>query len=183
MRNHSNQLHYLMKDAKQSAALRLEVQFGASRRGVPHVRRLREWAQAGYLAHVKIHRGNRKVKIPAASVSLRIVTAKESQQLNLSWRDKDKPTNVLSFPVGDEDLEMLADDGAFNLGDVAICAQVVNREAKEQQKKPDAHWAHMMIHGVLHLLGYDHETSRDAKVMESIEITVLKQFGFSNPYE
>jgi len=66
---------------------------------------------------------------------------------------------------------------------VAICAQVVNREAKEQQKKPDAHWAHMMIHGVLHLLGYDHETSRDAKVMESIEITVLKQFGFSNPYE
>jgi probable rRNA maturation factor len=172
-----------MTDVKQKAALQLDVQFGASRRGVPHVRRLREWAQAAYLAHAKLHRGNRKIKLPSALVSLRIVTGKESQQLNLHWREKDKATNVLSFPVGNEEIELLSEDGAFNLGDLAICSQVVNREAREQQKKPEAHWAHMMIHGVLHLLGYDHETSRDAKVMESIEIAVLKQFGFANPYE
>lgn len=170
-----------MTTAKQRHLLQLEVQFGATRRGVPHVSRLREWAQAAYLAHARLHRGKRKLSVPVASVSLRVVTSKESQQLNFHWRGKDKPTNVLSFPV-DNELEMMSEDGAFNLGDLAICAQVVNREAKEQQKKAPAHWAHMVVHGVLHLLGYDHETSRDAKVMETIEIAILEEFGFPNPY-
>lgn len=162
--------------------LQLEVQFGASRRGVPHVSRLRKWAEAAYIAHTKLHRGNRKVSLPVAMVSLRIVTAKESQQLNAHWRGKNKSTNVLSFPVDNEALEAMSEDGAFSLGDLAVCAQVVNSEAKEQQKEAAAHWAHMVIHGVLHLLGYDHETSRDAKVMEAIEIAILEEFGFSNPY-
>ena len=77
----------------------------------------------------------------------------------------------------------MIEEGAYPLGDLAICAQVVAREAREQGKSAASHWAHMMIHGVLHLLGYDHETSRDAKVMEAIEVGVLAQFGFANPYE
>ena len=172
-----------MSRAKQSNTLQLEVQFGAGRRGIPHVKRLRDWAQAAYLAHAQLHHGVRNSKLPAATASLRIVTPKESRQLNHDWRSKDKPTNVLSFPAGGEDVDVLSEDGAFNLGDLAICARVVATEAREQQKKPETHWAHMVIHGVLHLLGYDHETSRDARVMEAIEIKVLQQFGFENPYE
>jgi len=161
--------------------LELDVQLGASRRGVPHSKRLREWAQAAYLAHIDLHPARGKRAISPAVVSLRVVTPSESRKLNLAWRGKDKPTNVLSFPVGDE--EMMIEEGAQQLGDLAICAQVVAREAKEQEKLPAAHWAHMMIHGVLHLLGYDHETSRDAKVMELIEVNVLQQFGFPDPYQ
>ncbi len=172
-----------MTRVKQSDALKLDVQFGASRRGVPHVKRLRDWALRAYRAHVQLHRGARSTKLPAASVSLRIVTATESRQLNHHWRDKDKATNVLSFPSGDVEVDSMTEDGAFNLGDLAICAQVVALEAKQQQKKPEAHWAHMIIHGVLHLLGYDHETARDARVMEAIEVKVLQQCGFANPYE
>jgi len=172
-----------MPRAKQPSWLQLDVQFGAGRRGVPHVRRLREWAQAAYLAHVQLHHAKRKAKLPLVSVSLRVVTPKESQQLNHHWRGKDKPTNVLSFPASDSDIDAMSEDGAFNLGDLAICARVVAKEAREQQKKPESHWAHMVIHGVLHLLGYDHETSRDAKVMEAIEVGILEQYGFANPYE
>jgi probable rRNA maturation factor len=162
-------------------SLELDVQLGASRRGVPHSKRLREWAQAAYLAHINAHPVRGRRTIPPAVVSLRVVTSSESRKLNLAWRGKDKPTNVLSFPVGDED--MMIEEGAQPLGDLAICAQVVAREAKEQGKLSAAHWAHMMVHGVLHLLGYDHATSRDAKVMESIEVNVLRQYGFPDPYQ
>jgi len=115
--------------------LELDVQLGAARRGVPHVKRLREWAQATYLAHAAMHpraRLKRSAMIPAA-VSLRIVSTVESRKLNHLWRGKDKPTNVLSFPMGDDDV--LGEEGAFQLGDLAICAQVVAREAKQQKKK------------------------------------------------
>ena len=178
-----------MPRAKQSQMpLLLEVQFGTGRRGVPHVRRLREWAQATYLAHSHIHLGasrgkKRRKAILAAQVSLRIVDSKESRHLNYHWRGKDKATNVLSFPVDGSMIEFMSDGSAYVLGDLAICAAVVAREASEQEKKPDSHWAHMVIHGVLHLLGYDHETARDAKVMEALEVAVMQQFGFTNPYE
>ena len=170
---------------KSLPALELAVQLGTARRGIPHVKRLREWAQAAYLAHANIHRekqrGTKLANMPVAVLSLRIVNGSESRQLNYLWRGKDKSTNVLSFPAGDQ--ELLGEEGAYQLGDIAICAQVVEREAKQQKKIPAAHWAHMMIHGVLHLLGYDHETQRDAKVMEALEIEVLERFGFANPYE
>jgi len=165
-----------------SHSFELEVQLGTARRGVPHVKRLREWARAAYLAHINLHTARgKKTAIAPAIVSLRVVTSAESRKLNFAWRNKDKPTNVLSFPAGEEVL--VGEEGAHQLGDLAVCAQVVAREAKEQQKDSAAHWAHMMIHGVLHLLGYDHETARDAKVMEAIEINVLQQFGFANPYD
>lgn len=159
--------------------LELEVQFGTARRGVPHVTRLRQWALAAYVAHARRHGAARKVRILPAAVSLRIVGAAESRRLNHEWRGKDKSTNVLSFPAGD----VLSEDGAYHLGDLAICAQVVAREAKEQHKNADAHWAHMMIHGVLHLLGYDHETPRDARTMEALEVDTMQQLGFADPYE
>jgi probable rRNA maturation factor len=91
---------------------------------------------------------------------------------------------VLSFPSGDFVADKLAptSSGEALLGDLAICAPVVAREAREQDKPSRAHWAHMVIHGVLHLLGYDHENDRDAEVMEAREVAILRRFGYANPY-
>ena len=113
------------------------------------------------------------------------------QELNRTWRAKDKPTNVLSFPAaqlapGSNGLPAKISakqfSGLHELGDLAICAPVVAREAKEQGKPAQAHWAHMVVHGVLHLLGFDHENDRDAIAMEARETKILAQFGYDNPY-
>lgn len=135
--------------------------------------KLRSWANAAYGNHF----GGRAAPM---DVTVRIVGNAESRRLNRDWRGKDKPTNVLSFPAG-EVLDPAS--GRRSLGDLVICAPVVAREAREQCKVPAAHWAHMVVHGVLHLLGYDHERERDAKRMESREVAVLRNFGFANPYE
>jgi probable rRNA maturation factor len=100
--------------------------------------------------------------------------------LNSTYRQKTGPTNVLSFPFDlPEDIQL---DMPI-LGDIVVCADVVNREAQEQHKTLDVHWAHMIIHGVFHLLGYDHETDHDAEKMERLEINVMQSLGFNNPYE
>jgi probable rRNA maturation factor len=112
-----------------------------------------------------------------AQVSIRVVNESESQSLNKTYRGKDKPTNVLSFPM------QLPDDiDVPMLGDLVICAPVVEQEAREQNKSPQAHWAHMVIHGMLHLQGYDHVDDQQAEQMESLEINLLQQLGFTNPY-
>ena len=112
-----------------------------------------------------------------AEVTIRIVDETESQQLNFDYREKDKPTNVLSFPFQcPPGIELPL------LGDLVICAQVVAREAQEQQKTLQAHWAHMVVHGSLHLLGFDHINDADAEEMEAEEIQVLQELGFANPY-
>lgn len=113
-----------------------------------------------------------------AQLSVRIVNEAESQAINKQYRGKDKPTNVLSFP-----LEMPEDIGMYMLGDLLICAPVVEREALEQHKPIKAHWAHMVIHGMLHLQGYDHISDNEANEMESLEIQLLQQLGYDNPYE
>jgi len=113
-------------------------------------------------------------------LSLRIVSAAESQQLNSAYRGKDKPTNVLSFPM-----QLELDDISMSevlLGDLAICAEVVEHEAVLQKKKPESHWAHMVVHGMLHLQGYDHVEENDAQKMESLETTIMQQLGFADPY-
>ena len=110
-------------------------------------------------------------------VTLRIVDEDEMRSLNRDFRAQNKSTNVLSFPVEDE-FEL--QHGV--LGDVVICVQVVTREALEQGKNSDAHWAHMVMHGVLHLLGFDHINDSDAAVMEAHEIRLLSGFGIANPY-
>lgn len=110
-------------------------------------------------------------------LTIRIVEDAESQALNHEYRGKDKPTNVLSFPFeAPPQIELNL------LGDLVICASVVAREANEQHKSLHAHWAHMVIHGTLHLQGYDHINDDEAEEMEQIEIDLLKQLGFDNPY-
>ena len=113
----------------------------------------------------------------SGSVVIRLVDADESQALNHQYRNKDYATNVLSFPF--EAPEFIEE---HHLGDLVICVPVVNREAVEQDKQASAHWAHMVIHGMLHLLGYDHESEAEADEMESIEIKLLEKLGVNNPY-
>ena len=112
-----------------------------------------------------------------AELTVRLVDIEESQQLNHDYRDKDKPTNVLSFPFQNPPGITLP-----LLGDLVICKQVVEKEATEQNKSLNAHWAHMIIHGTLHLLGYDHIIEEEAIEMESIETQLLVELGFPAPY-
>lgn len=161
--------------------LAVTVQMASSRRGVPHARSLNRWAQAACAHHAP--RGAGELEL-----TIRVVGAGESRRLNRTWRNKDKPTNVLSFPAaplapGNDGVPSRFSANAFSeLGDLAICAPVVAREAREQGKPAQAHWAHMVVHGVLHLLGFDHENDRDASVMEAREVKILAQLGYDNPY-
>lgn len=115
---------------------------------------------------------------PDSEVTIRIVDSSESQMLNHTWRGKDKPTNVLSFPFeappGIDPLPLL--------GDLVICRQVVEQEALQQDKSLEAHWAHMVIHGSLHLLGYDHLEDEEATEMETIETEIMLALGYPDPY-
>ena len=112
-----------------------------------------------------------------AELSVRIVDEQESAALNQQYREKSGPTSVLSFPF-----DAVTPEPLPILGDLVICAPVVIREAKQQGKPAEAHWAHMCVHGVLHLLGYDHAGDRDAEVMEALETTILLDMGFPAPY-
>lgn len=133
---------------------------------LPRPADLRRWVKAALAA-----------SRPDAEVTLRLVGEEEGAQLNQTYRHKSGPTNVLSFPFE-------APPGVTLplLGDVVICAPVVAREAREQGKSPPAHWAHLTVHGILHLLGYDHITPQQAEEMESHERAVLAQLGFPDPY-
>lgn len=113
----------------------------------------------------------------ALEVTVRLVENSEMCELNREYRGKDSPTNVLSFPC-DWDLP----DEPRLLGDIVIAVQVVNEEAKTQKKKMEAHWAHIVIHGLLHLLGYDHIDENDAEIMETLEKRILAELGYPDPY-
>lgn len=115
---------------------------------------------------------------PEAEVTIRLVDEAESQMLNKTYRQKDAPTNVLSFPFeAPPGIELPL------LGDLVICRQIVEKEAKEQNKNVMAHWAHMVVHGSLHLLGYDHIEDDEAEEMESLETDIIEQLGFPPPYQ
>jgi len=110
-------------------------------------------------------------------LTIRLVNQEESQQLNMQYRGKDKPTNVLSFPFEvPEGVELNL------LGDLIICIEVMKQEAQDQNKALFDHWAHLVIHGCLHLVGFDHISDSEAVEMESIEIAVLEKLGIDNPY-
>jgi len=113
----------------------------------------------------------------SAELTIRIVDTEESHQLNLEYRGKDKPTNVLSFPF-----EAPPGIELDLLGDLIICRQVVEKEAEEQNKPLLAHWAHMVVHGSLHLLGYDHIEDDEAEEMESLETEIMQAMGYEDPY-
>lgn len=134
-------------------------------KSLPDPSRFERWSGAAYLGK------------DASGVCIVLVDEDESQALNSQYRGKRKPTNVLSFPM---QLPEHVDERA--LGDLVICAPVVEREAKEQGKPAMAHWAHMVVHGMLHLQGYDHEVEAEALEMEALEIRILRDLGFDNPY-
>lgn len=116
--------------------------------------------------------------LDAAELSIRLVDTVESQSLNHTYRGKDKPTNVLSFPF--EAPEHVPMD---LLGDLVICVPVVEQEAEDQDKSPMDHWAHLTLHGTLHLLGYDHIDEEEAEEMEALEISLLAKLGIKDPYQ
>ncbi len=112
------------------------------------------------------------------NLSIRLVGAEEGQALNAQYRHKDYPTNVLSFPA-----ELPAGVDLPLLGDLVLCVPVVEREAREQGKPLPHHWAHLTIHGVLHLLGHDHVQEDEAQAMEALEVQALKRLGIPDPYQ
>jgi probable rRNA maturation factor len=138
----------------------------------PPAAQIRTWASAAL--------GRRAA---GAELAVRVVKPSESKRLNARYRGRDRATNVLSFPVPALPVTATAPRGAPRpLGDLVICASVVRTEAREQHKTIKAHWAHLVIHGALHLLGYDHEQDEEARRMERREVAVLKRFGITNPY-
>src|SRR5262245_26721297 len=153
--------------SRRTAGLRLELA-RATRAWMPARARMNRWAAA---ALGRLGEGR--------EVAVRVVGPRESRELNRTWRGKDKPTNVLSFPAP----QVWTEEHRRPLGDLVICADVVRREAQRDGKKLEAHWAHMVVHGSLHLAGYDHETGeRERMRMERREIAVLRSFGIGNPY-
>ena len=116
-------------------------------------------------------------------IGVRVVGRAESRRLNAHYRGKDHPTNVLSFPAAPlPSAPSAADVEPQPLGDLVICPHVLRVEAREQGKSLRAHWAHLVVHGALHLIGYDHERASDARRMERREVAVLRRLGFTNPY-
>lgn len=116
--------------------------------------------------------------IRSQELTVRFVGEEESQELNYQFRGKDKPTNVLSFPF-----ECPPDIPVNLLGDLVVCVPVIHREAKEQGKQVEHHFAHMIVHGILHLLGFDHQSDEEAEEMESREIHILSQLEIDDPYQ
>jgi probable rRNA maturation factor len=144
----------------------VDVQFACARGKRPGPRRIARWAQTALAGRCR--RG---------AFTVRVVGEKEGAALNRRWRGKRGATNVLSFPGMDH-----PDGGTDLLGDIVICAPVVDREARQQGKTRAAHWAHIVVHGALHLLGYDHATRTQAAAMESLEVRLLASLGVANPY-
>ena len=147
---------------------RLSVSYAVPRAGGPSPTSFRQWIAAAL-------KGARRRK--PAEVAIRIVDTDEGRSLNLTYRGKDYATNVLSFPA-----ELPPGLHLPLLGDLAICAPVVAREAAEQHKHPRDHWAHLTVHGTLHLLGYDHLVEAEAEAMEALETRILAGLGIADPY-
>ena len=145
--------------------IEIELQNASRCATVPSLSQFQHWLSRVLVEH------------DAAELLIRLVDEEESRQLNAQYRHLDKPTNVLSFPA-DIPLEIELP----LLGDIVICAPLVSLQAAQQGKSLDAHWAHLTIHGVLHLLGYDHQDDAQAEKMESLETDLLDQLGFPDPY-
>jgi probable rRNA maturation factor len=149
----------------------IDVQVASDATGIPSTAAVRSWVERT----VRTTDSGRY-----AEVSVRIVDEPEMRALNRDYREQDKPTNVLAFPAGDAGF---APPGETRLlGDVVVCAGVVAHEAHEQGKLLEHHWAHMLVHGTLHLLGYDHSDEEQAEAMEALERRILGGFGIADPY-
>ena len=149
----------------------VEIQLAYGADNVPDDQQIRGWVLAVFTA----------LERPPLALTVRIVNEEEMTKLNRRYRGRNKPTNVLSFPV--EPLPNFPNMCADLLGDIVICGPVVDREATVQHKSRMGHWAHMVVHGMLHLCGYDHDSDQEVTLMEALEKTVLKGLGFSDPYQ
>ena len=135
------------------------IQYASAADNIPSASQFRKWAKAALRVDTE--------------VTIRIVDAEEGQLLNNTYRGKDYATNVLTFPLTED---------PYLMGDIIICAPVVAAEAKEQHKSLEAHYAHLTVHGILHLHGYDHETDAQAELMEGLETAIVTKLGYASPY-
>lgn len=137
----------------------LNIQYATDDSTLPSQSHFRKWAKAALRIDTE--------------VTIRIVDEQEACQLNNMYRNKDYPTNVLTFPIAEE---------PYLMGDIVLCAPVIEAEAKAQNKSLEAHYAHLTVHGILHLHGYDHETDAQAELMEGLETAIVTKLGYASPY-
>lgn len=156
-----------MTEIKLPRRLDLSVQYACNREGVPCRADFRRWLRAA--------------EPGAARITVRLVDEAEGRELNRDYRGKDYATNVLTFAY-DEGEDMPLPEGLPLMGDLVLCRQVVEREAAEQGKALDAHYAHLSVHGMLHLQGFDHEVDAEAEQMEAREREILAALGYPDPY-
>lgn len=156
-----------MSDIKLPRRLDLSVQYACNRDGVPSRVEFRRWLRAA--------------EPGAARITVRIVDEDEGRELNRDYRGKDYATNVLTFAYGEGE-DMPLPEGLPLMGDLVLCRQVVEREAAEQGKALDAHYAHLSVHGMLHLQGFDHLEDAEAEDMEARERQILASLGYADPY-
>ena len=156
----------MKRAGERHSRLSVEMQVASRSTRLPSARKVRRWIECALAPG----RGRR-------SIGVRVVDRAESRRLNATYRSHDRPTNVLSFPGPRQQPA-----GEHLLGDLVICAPVVTEEARAQGKAVDAHWAHLIVHGTLHLLGHDHDRPRSARAMEAREIQILAKLGYCNPY-
>ena len=148
-------------------SITIDLQNESNSSSIPDIQLIKHWVCSSLSADYSV-----------LEQTIRIVDESESQQLNKSYRAQDKPTNVLSFP-SDESTYL----DYVHLGDLVICAPIVEQESLQQKKPLVAHWAHMVVHGMLHLQGFDHIDDEDAQKMEALEIEILAGLGHTNPYQ
>lgn len=146
----------------------VDIQLANRSTKTPDVQQIRGWVAAVFTT----------LERSPLALTVRVVGEEEMAKLNRRHRGQNQPTNVLSFPI-----EPLPGMSTNLLGDIVVCGPVVDREAAIQHKPPMGHWAHMVVHGMLHLFGYDHESDQEAMVMETLEKSVLEGLGYSDPYE
>jgi len=146
----------------------VDIQLADSSAKTPDAQHIRDWVAAVFTT----------LERSPLALTVRVIGEEEMAKLNRRYRGRNKPTNVLSFPM--EPLPGMRTD---LLGDIVVCGPVVDREAAIQNKSPMDHWAHMVVHGLLHLFGYNHESDQEAMVMEALEKSVLEGLGYSDPYQ
>ena len=156
----------MKRTPRRRLQLSVAMQIASRSRRLPSARKVRRWIESALASQ----RGTR-------TIGVRLVDRSESRRLNATYRARNHPTNVLSFPA-----PARQPGGERQLGDLVICAPVVTAEARAQGKEVEAHWAHLVVHGTLHLLGYGHGRPRAARAMEAREVRILARLGYANPY-
>lgn len=155
------------------SSLVVDVQIACKNSDIPSVIQIECWVTSAV-------EGSGRCLADGTELSVKLVDINEMRSLNHDYRNKDKATNVLSFPAGE--IVGLPAEAGRSLGDIVVCAEVVSEEATRQGKALDDHWAHMLVHGTLHLLGYDHESDAEAVEMEGLEARILTSNGVADPY-